>query len=155
MQPLYALIVAYDWADEYKQSFLKLRTTLMETLILQALDWNKIIHVHMDASNFAIGYILAQPREHNMDFPMPYAIRQLNSVEKNYTKIEQEGLGMIYAFKKYRHYLLSNKFVFFTNHQTLLYLANKHCNPGRIMQWFLKLMDFDFIIVVKKGITHQ
>ncbi|NHV87523.1 hypothetical protein HA385_23340 [Escherichia coli] len=51
-----------------------------------------------------------------MDFSISYASRQLNSAEKNYTTTEREGLGMVYAVKKFRHYLLANKFVFFTNH---------------------------------------
>ena len=59
-----------------------------------------MFHVHIDASNFAIGAILAQPGEKNMDFPISYASRQLNSTEKNYTTTEREGLGMIYAVKK-------------------------------------------------------
>ena len=63
---------------------------------------------------------------------------------------------MIYAFKKYRHYLLSYKFVIFTDHhQALLYLVNKPCNTGRIVGWFLIWLEFDFTVVVKKGITHQ
>ena len=115
-----------------------------------------MFHVHIDASNFAIGCILAQPSEHNMDFLVSYASKQLNSsVENNYTTTEGEGLGMIYAVKKYIHYLLSNKLVFFTDHLALLYLVNKPCNTGRIVQWFLILLEFDFTIVVKKGITHQ
>ena len=90
-----------------------------------------------------------------MDFPVSYASRQLNSVEKNYTTTEREGLGMIYAVKNYRHYLLANKFVFFTDHQALLYLVNKPYNTGRIVRWFLILLEFDFTVMVKKGITHQ
>ena len=39
-------------------------------------------HVHIDASNYAIGCILAQPGEHKMDFPISYASTQLNSAEK-------------------------------------------------------------------------
>ena len=61
---------------------------------------------------------------------------------------------MIFAIKKYRHYLLSNKFVFFTDHQALLYLVNKPCNTGKIVQWFLILLEFDFMVVVKQGKTH-
>ena len=90
-----------------------------------------------------------------MDFPVSYASRQLNDAEKNYTTTEREGLGMIYAVKKFRHYLLANKFVFFTDHQALLYLVNKPCNTSRIVTWFLILLEFDFTVVVKKGITHQ
>ena len=90
-----------------------------------------------------------------MDFPVSYASRQLNDAKKNYTTTEQEGLGMIYAVKKFRHYLLANKFVSIIDHQALLYLVNKPCNIGCIVRWFLILLEFDFIVVVKKGITHQ
>ncbi|MCO5560567.1 hypothetical protein L7F22_014182 [Adiantum nelumboides] len=154
-QPLYALIVAFEWTNECIESFEKLRKALIDAPILRAPDWNKVFHVHIDASNFAIGCVLAQPGEHNMDFPVSYASRQLNSAEKNYTTTEREGLGMVYAVKKYRHYLLANKFVFFTDHQALLYLVNKPRNTGRIVRWFPILLEFDFTVVVKKGITHQ
>ena len=33
--------------------------------------------------------------------------------------------------------------------------SHKPCNTGRIVRWFLILLEFDFTIVVKKGITHQ
>ena len=62
---------------------------------------------------------------------------------------------MIYVVKKFGNYLIANKFVFFTNHQALLYLVNKPCNTSCIVKWFLILLEFDFTIVVKKGITHQ
>ena len=128
---------------------------MINASILQASNWNKIFHVHVDASKFFIGCVLAQPREHKMDFLVSYASRQLNDAKKNHTTTEREGLGMIYAIKKFRHYLLANKFVFFTDHQALLYLVNKPCNTSRIVKWCLILLEFDFIIVVKKGITHQ
>ena len=62
---------------------------------------------------------------------------------------------MVYAVKKFRHYLLANTFVFFTDRQALLYLVNKPCNTGRIVRWFIILLEFDFTVVVKKGKTHQ
>ena len=62
---------------------------------------------------------------------------------------------MVYAVKKFRHYLLANTFVLFTDHQALLYLVNKPCNTGRIVRWFIILLEFDFTVVVKKGKTHQ
>ena len=62
---------------------------------------------------------------------------------------------MIYAVKKFQHYLLANQFGFFVDHQALLYLANKPCNTGNIVRWFSILLEFDFTVVVKKGTTHQ
>ena len=90
-----------------------------------------------------------------MDFLVSYASRQLNSAEKNYSTTEREGLGMIFAVKKFIHYLLANEFFFYTNHQAILYLVNKPCNTGKIVRWFLILLKFDFTVVVKKGVIHQ
>ena len=62
---------------------------------------------------------------------------------------------MFYDVKKFWHYLLATQFVFFVDHQALLYLVNKPCATGRIVRWFIILLEFDFIVVVKKGSTHQ
>ena len=94
--------------------------------------------------------VASQPGDGKLDFPICYASRQLNSAEKNYTTTEREVLGMIYAVKKFWHYLLANQFVFFVDHQALLYLVNKPCNTGRIVRWFIILLKFDFMVVVKK-----
>ena len=109
---LYTLLLVFEWNDDYDIAFEKLKAALVSTPILKASDWDTPFHVHIDASNFAIGCILAQPSEHNMDFPISYAGRQLNMTEKNYMTIEQEGLTMVYAVKKLCHYILANKFVF-------------------------------------------
>src|SRR5271156_1480600 len=154
-RPLYSLITIFIWTEECEESFNKLKEALTSAPILKSPDWNVIFHVHIDASNFAIGAILAQPGEKNINFPISYASRQLNQAEQNYTTTEREGLGMIYAVKKFCHYLLANKFVFFTDHQALLYLVNKPCSTGRIVRWFVILLEFDFTVAVKKGLTHK
>ena len=61
---------------------------------------------------------------------------------------------MIFAIKKYRHYLLAKKIIFFTDHQALMYLVNKPYNTGKIMRWFLILLKFDFTVVFKQEKTH-
>ena len=98
-RPLYALITVFIWTEECEESFNKLKECLTSAPILKSPDWNVIFHVHIDASNFAIGAILAQPGEKNMDFPISYASRQLNLAEQNYTTTEREGLGMIYTVR--------------------------------------------------------
>ena len=62
---------------------------------------------------------------------------------------------MVYAVKKFCHYLLANQFVFFVDHQALLYLVNKPCSTGRLVRQFVILLEFDFTVVVKKGTTNQ
>ncbi|MCO5561528.1 hypothetical protein L7F22_015148 [Adiantum nelumboides] len=74
-KPMYGLITLFVWTDECKESFNKLKQTLTLAPILKAPNWNKIFHIHVDASNFAIGCILAQPGDGNIDFCITYASR--------------------------------------------------------------------------------
>jgi hypothetical protein len=53
-------------------------------------DWNKEFHVHIDALYIALGAILSQPKEGDIDHPISFVIRKLSIVEKNYTTTEQE-----------------------------------------------------------------
>jgi hypothetical protein len=39
--------------------------------------------------------------------------------------VEREGLAMVYALQKYRHYLLGQHFKMFTDNVSLRYLVNK------------------------------
>ena len=66
----------------------------------------------------------------------------------------KEGLALVCARKKFWHYLLANNFVFFVNHQALLYLVNKPCSTRKLVWWFVILLEFDFTMDVKKGSTH-
>ena len=84
-KPLYGFIVMFHWIDEREEPFRKLEDTLTSAPILKPLDWNLTFHVHIDASPFAIGCILAQLGEKNMDFPFSYSSRQFNMVARNYT----------------------------------------------------------------------
>ena len=59
-RPLFALLVIFEWTEECEVAYEKLKQALVSAPILGSPDWNKIFHVHIDASNFAIGCILAQ-----------------------------------------------------------------------------------------------
>ena len=58
-KPLYGLLVVFIWTNECKEYFNKLKAAFSITPILKSPNWNLIFHVHVDASNFAIGAILA------------------------------------------------------------------------------------------------
>ena len=58
---------------------------------------------------------------------------------------------MVFALQKYRHYLLSNPFIFYIDHQVLKYLVNKPLHHGRISHWLLLFQEFEFEVVVRLG----
>ncbi|OAE22608.1 hypothetical protein AXG93_3149s1000 [Marchantia polymorpha subsp. ruderalis] len=96
----------YEWGEEQQTAFEELKEKLTSAPVLRSPDWNKPFHVFVDTSAFATGAVLSQRDENKRDYPIYYASRQLSAAEKNYTTTEREALGMVFAVKKFRHYLL-------------------------------------------------
>ena len=114
-------------------------------------DWRKPFHEHVDTSSIALGVVLAQPKEGDLDHPIAFASRKLSSIEHNYTTTKREGLVMVYALQKFRHYLLGGQFKMFIDHSALKYLVNNPVLGGRICRWLLLFQEYDFEIIVKPG----
>ena len=72
-RPLYGLLVKFECTQDCEVNFEKLKQALVSAPILRAPVWDKVFHVHIDASAYTIGCILTQPREFNKDFPIAYA----------------------------------------------------------------------------------
>jgi hypothetical protein len=58
-------------------------------------NWELEFHIHINASQLAIGAIFAQNPIGKFDQPIVYASKLLSSVERNYTTIERETLDMV------------------------------------------------------------
>jgi hypothetical protein len=95
-------------------------------------DREKTFHVHADASTIELVDILVQLGAGDLDHLIEFARRKLSDSEQNYNTIEREGLAMVYALQKFRHYLLGKHFKMFTDHSTLKYLVNKPVLGARI-----------------------
>ncbi|GJW15262.1 retrovirus-related pol polyprotein from transposon 17.6 [Tanacetum coccineum] len=81
---------------------------LTEAPILIAPDWNEPFELMCDASDFALGAVLGQRHEKHFR-PIHYASKTMNEAESRYTTTEKEMLAVVYAFEKFRSYLVMNK----------------------------------------------
>ncbi|GJT72509.1 DNA-directed DNA polymerase [Tanacetum coccineum] len=75
----------------------------------------------------------------------------MTEAESNYTTTEKEMLAVVYAFEKFRSYLIIYKSVVYTDHSTLKYLFNKKDAKARLLRWVLLLQEFDFKVIDTKG----
>ena len=141
----------YLWTEIRQQAFEELKRRLVTAPILAPPDWSKSFHVTLDASGWCVGAILWQLDDEGRERPIYYASRQMNPAEKNYTTTEREALAVIYACKKFRHYLLGYKVIFHTDHDSLKYLVNKPDLSGRLARWILLLQEFNYEVIVKSG----
>ncbi|GJT90593.1 reverse transcriptase domain-containing protein [Tanacetum coccineum] len=83
--------------------------------------------------------------------PIHYASKTMTEAESNYTTTEKEMLAVVYAFEKFRSYLIMNKSVVYTDHSALKYLFNKKDAKARLLRWVLLLQEFDFSVIDTKG----
>jgi hypothetical protein len=116
MEKLLKKDIKYQWNDECQQSLDILKEKMVTMPILVFPDWSKEFHVHVDASAITLGAVLTQPGEGDIDHPIAFASRKLSDSEHNYNTTEREGLAMVYALQKFRHYLLGQHFKMFTDH---------------------------------------
>ena len=143
--------VEFNWNPERQTAFEDLKLAFSKAPILFPPDWEKEFHVILDASGWCLGAILWQYDSERRKCPIYYASRQMSQAETKYSTTEREALAVIYACKKFRHYLLGYWIVFHTDHDSLKYLVNKSDLSGQIAKWILLLQEFTYEVVVKSG----
>ncbi|GKA89527.1 reverse transcriptase domain-containing protein [Tanacetum coccineum] len=126
------------------------KEVIPEAPILIAPNWDQPFEIMCDASDYAIGAVLGQRIEKHFQ-PIHYASKTMTEAETNYTTTEQEMLAFVYAFEKFRSYLIRNKSVVYTDHSALKYLFNKKDAKARLLRWILLLQEFNFSVIDTKG----
>nr|GFB87142.1 reverse transcriptase domain-containing protein [Tanacetum cinerariifolium] len=103
-----------------------------------------------DASDFAISAVLGQRQEKHFR-PIHYASKTMTEAESNYTTMEKEMLAVVYAFEKFRSYLIMNKSIVYTDNSALKYLFTKKDSKARLLCWVLLIQEFTFKVIDTKG----
>jgi hypothetical protein len=157
-RPLYELTkqdIEFCWTEKCHQSFERLRTCLTEPPVMKYPDFSKPFTLHTDASDYAVGAVLAQHDDQNKEHVIAYASRVLNDAERNYTVTEKECLAIIWATKYFRHFLQGVPFNIVTDHEAIPWLK-KHRQPkGRLARWIIHLSEYEpYTITKRKGSDH-
>ena len=139
------------------QSFNTLKQALLKPPILRLPKEGLAYTVDTDASATQIGCALFQTYPENKRYPVGYWSRSLTKAEKNYSVSEKECLAVIWALTNLRPYLERTHFEVNTDHQPLVWLLSLPDNitNGRLMRWRLRLSEFDFKPVYKKGTSKN
>ncbi|GJY13705.1 reverse transcriptase domain-containing protein [Tanacetum coccineum] len=132
------------------KSFDILRNKLTTAPVIIAPNWDLDFELMCDASDYAVGAVLGQ-RVHKKFRPIYYASKTMNDAQEHYTTIEKELLAVVYAFEKFRSYLIISKTVVYTNHSALKYLFSKQDAKPRLIRWVMLLQEFTIEIKDKKG----
>nr|GFA90488.1 reverse transcriptase domain-containing protein [Tanacetum cinerariifolium] len=140
----------FVFSEDCIQAFQTLKKKLTEAPVLIASNWDLPFELMYDVSDFAVGAVLGQRHEKHFK-PIHYASKTMNDAETNYTTTEKEMLAVVYAFKKFRSYLIMNKSIVHTDHSALKYLFAKKDAKARLLRWVLLLQEFDYQVLDTKG----
>nr|GEV79800.1 reverse transcriptase domain-containing protein [Tanacetum cinerariifolium] len=83
-------------------------------------------------SDFAIGAVLGQRKTKHFQ-PIHYASKTMTEAQIHYTTMEKEMLVVVYAFEKFRPYLILSKSIVYTDHSALKYLLSKKDAKPRLL----------------------
>ncbi|GKB65449.1 reverse transcriptase domain-containing protein [Tanacetum coccineum] len=119
----------FVFSKECIEAFNILKKKLTEAPILVAPDWDLPFEIMCDASDYAVGAVLGQRKTKHFQ-PIHYASKTMTDAQAHYTTTEKELLAVVYAFEKFRPYLVLSKTIVYTDHSALKYLlANQDAKP--------------------------
>nr|GFA73388.1 reverse transcriptase domain-containing protein [Tanacetum cinerariifolium] len=140
----------FIFSNDCIQAFRTLKEKLTEAPILIAPNWDQPFELICDASDYAVGAVLGQRVEKHFR-PIHYASKTMTQAETNYTTTKKEMLAVVYAFEKFRSYLIMNKSIVYTDHSALKYLFAKKDAKACLLRRILLLQEFDFKVIDTKG----
>lgn len=151
--PLHTLTskkIRFRWTEECERAFMTLKEKLMTAPVLICPDFSKPFDLFTDACSWGLGAVLSQEGR-----VVAYASRALTSGERKYSTTELECLAVLWAIEKFRCYLEGFKFKVITDHSSLRWLDNLKEPCGRLGRWAVRLQQYDYEIVHRKGTEHQ
>ncbi|GJR86805.1 reverse transcriptase domain-containing protein [Tanacetum coccineum] len=137
----------FDFNKECIEAFESLKEKLTNAPIMVSPDWSRPFELMCNASDFAVEVVLGEGKHFR---PIHFARKTLNNAQQNYTVTEKELLAVVFAFDKFRSYLVLSKTVVFTDHSALKYLFAKQDAKPRLIRWILLLQEFNIKIKNKK-----
>ncbi|KAL4360478.1 hypothetical protein GQ457_04G016190 [Hibiscus cannabinus] len=144
----------FEFNEDCTKAFNILKQKLVTSPIVEPPDWKLPFELMCDASDYAVGAVLGQ-RKGKIFHPIYYASKTLNDAQTNYTTTEKEMLAVIFAFDKFRSYLIGTKVIVHTDHSATKYLLSKKDAKPRLIRWILLLQEFDIEIIDRKGTENQ
>ncbi|KAB0790218.1 hypothetical protein PPYR_15451, partial [Photinus pyralis] len=140
----------FMWIDNiHTQCLNKIKSIICNAPVLQNFDNEKEIIIQTDSSKDGIGCVLMQNKK-----PVCFASKSLSETEMRYAQIDKEFLAILFACKRFHHYIYGRKVVVQTDHKPLVALMQKEINKinsNRLQRISMKLSVYDLEVKYVPG----
>nr|GEV20447.1 hypothetical protein [Tanacetum cinerariifolium] len=140
----------FTWTSEAATAFDILKAKVTEASFLALPNFDEVLQVECDASGVGIGGVLSQNQ-----WPIPFFSEKLNDARRKYSTYDKEFYVIVRSLDTWRHYLLSNEFVMFSDHESLKFINGQHKLKPRHAKWVEFIQAFSFVIRHKVGSDNE
>ena len=128
----------FEFDSDCLTAFHTIKGALISVPVVQPPDWDLPFEIMTYASDFAVEAVLGQQKDKKLHV-INYASRTMDEAQCRYVTTEKEIFAIVYAFEKFRSYLVGSKVIVHTDHAALRYLLTKKDAKPRLLRWILLL----------------
>ncbi|GKB37689.1 splicing factor 3B subunit 1, partial [Tanacetum coccineum] len=136
--------------SEAAKAFDILKAKVTEAPVLALPNFAEVFQVECDASGVGISGVLSQNQ-----WPIAFFSEKLNDARRKYSTYDKEFYVIVRSLDTWRHCLLSNEFVMFSDHEALKFINGQHKLKPRHAKWVEFIQAFSFVIRHKAGSNNQ
>ena len=154
----------FVWTTVHQCAFDQIKLHVSNDVKLQFYNANKLVYIEVDTSKKGIGAVRLQgdsivPNMAKSDEiptnlrPISYASKTLSSTESNYSNIERELLGLLFAVRHFKHFTYGRLVHIITDHKPLVSLFRKLLvdSSPRLTRMLIQLLDYTLDVRYQPG----
>ena len=155
LQALLKKSTEFVWTMVHQRAFNQIKLHVLNDVKLQFYDTKKPLYIEVDTSKKGIGAVMLQgdstvPNMAKSDEiptnlrPISYASKTLLSTKSNYSNIEYELLGLLFAITHFKHFTYGRFIHVITDHKPLVLLFRKSLVDSlpRLIRMLIQLLDY-------------
>ncbi|XP_058766610.1 uncharacterized protein LOC131640216 [Vicia villosa] len=136
----------FSWSTEASLAFTELKHKMTDMPVLALPDFTKSFIIETDASGVTIGAVLSQGGH-----PLAFFSKKMCPRMQSSSVYVREMYAVTESVKKWRQYLIGQKFQIYTDQKSLKDLLMQRIQTPEQQKWASKLQGFNFEIFYKPG----
>lgn len=133
--------VRFKWEDEQQEAFEKIKTDMINATYLTMPSWTKPFIIFADASEVAVGSVLAQIADDDESFNfIAFASKKFSDQQKNWSATEKELYAIVWSCERFDGFIKGQPILIYTDHKSLENLTS--IDSPKTRRWAIRLSEY-------------